>query len=261
MTLWTLRRYQAALLIVLGILLGSASLFSRDSEFFATQPRYPHRLALTFDDGPHPAFTDRLLEVLRRERVAATFFVVGKQVERYPELLREIARHGHELANHTYGHPNLARMSSAEVSRELIEAHRVIRETTGVETVFFRPPGGRFDLGTLETASRLGYRTVLWTVFPQDHLGHPPERTYDRVMAAVQDGGVVLLHSGVESTLRVLPRLIRDLRERGYQFLTISEMLEEGIDPRTLASWYLPKRPLSHDEVPAESAPDDPLSS
>jgi peptidoglycan/xylan/chitin deacetylase (PgdA/CDA1 family) len=236
-----LRRYQAVALILVGIMLGSAALFSRDSDFFPTRPRYPYRIALTFDDGPHPAFTDRLLRVLADEKVAATFFVVGTQARRYPSLLRAVARQGHELANHTFHHPNLMTLSPEEVRRELDDTRRLIRDFTQKDTLLFRPPGGRYDAETLRTISESGYRMVLWTVFPRDHSSPSPDEIYRRVMASASDGGVVLLHSGVESTLEVLPRLIRGLRAQGYHFLTISEMLQERIDPRVLSSWYLPK--------------------
>jgi peptidoglycan-N-acetylglucosamine deacetylase len=256
-----LRRYQAVGLLLIGMLLGSAALFSRDSEYFPTRPRYPYRLALTFDDGPHPAFTDRLLEVLKRERVAATFFVVGRQAQRYPTLLRSVARQGHELANHTFNHPNLLRLPPDEVRRELDDTRRLIREFTRQDTLFFRPPGGRYDAATLAAAGRGGYRMVLWNVFPRDHSRPTEQQIYDRVMASARDGGVVLFHSGVETTLAVLPRLIKDLRARGFHFLTISEMLEEGLDPRVLSSWYLPKTaPVFGGDDPALEPPLDETS-
>lgn len=253
---WVLRRYQAVGLILIGVLLGSAALFSRDSEYFPTRPRYPYRLALTFDDGPHPAFTDRLLQVLKEERVAATFFIVGSQAQRYPVLLRSVVRQGHELANHTFHHPNLLTLAPEDVLRELGDTRRLIREFTNKDTLFFRPPGGRYDARTLDAAGREGYRMVLWTVFPRDHSRPSEQEIYDRVMASARDGGVVLLHSGVEPTLAVLPRLIRDLRARGFHFLTVSEMLQERIDPRVLSSWYLPKTapPMEHDEPFAASS-------
>ncbi|HRY30209.1 MAG TPA: polysaccharide deacetylase family protein [Elusimicrobiota bacterium] len=240
---WVLRRYHAVSLILCGVMLGSVALFSRDSEFFPTQPRYPYRIALTFDDGPHPAFTDRLLRVLSENKAVATFFVVGTQAEKYPVLLRTLARQGHELANHTFHHRNLTTISEETLLQELGDTARLIEETTGKRCRYFRPPGGRYNQGTLDLASHNGYRMILWTVFPRDHSAVSAQEVYDRVMASASDGGVVLLHSGMEGTLRILPKIIQDLRARGFEFLTISEMLHERISPRVLSSWYLPKTP------------------
>lgn len=242
----TLRRYQAAGLLLAGMLMGSVSLFSRDDTGRLAgvrplpAPRRPC-LALTFDDGPHPGATDRLLKALDERRVPATFFVVGKQAARHPDLLLAMDRRGHEIANHTYGHPNLTVLPKAEVARELHETRRLIGRLLHKDTWLFRPPGGRYDEATLEAAYGSGYRMVLWTVFPRDHEAPSPEVIYERVMASARDGGVVLLHSGVESTVRALPRIIDDLRARGYRFLTVSQMLQDGIDPSTLSAWYLPK--------------------
>ncbi|MBI4396687.1 MAG: polysaccharide deacetylase family protein [Elusimicrobia bacterium] len=235
------RRYQALGLILFGILLGSVALFSRDSDFFPTRPPYPNRIALTFDDGPHPEFTGRILRVLEEHQVAATFFVVGKQAARYPDLLKAMDRRGHELANHTYNHPNLALLHPTDVVRELDETRGVIESVTQRRQRFFRPPGGQYKASTLDTANRSGYQMILWTVFPQDHVpAITPETIYERVMATARDGGVVLFHSGVEATLAVLPRVISDLRAKGFQFLTVSEMLEEKINPVVRSAWYFP---------------------
>lgn len=240
-----LRRYQAAALLLLGVLFGSASLFSRDSDLFPTAPRFPLRLALTFDDGPHPAFTDRLLRVLRQERVAATFFVVGKQAELYPRLLQDMSRQGHELANHTQHHLNLTTLTPDRVKQELDDTRALIEWASGKPNRFFRPPGGRYNEATLDAASGAGYRMVMWTVFPRDHGGPTSQEIHARVMADARDGGVVLMHSGVEATLEALPRIIHDLRAKGFHFLTISELLEERIDPRVLSAWYLPRKPAA----------------
>jgi peptidoglycan/xylan/chitin deacetylase (PgdA/CDA1 family) len=237
---WVLRRYQAVVLILSGILFGGVALFSRESRIFSTARHYPHRIALTFDDGPHPAFTDRLLQVLKEENAAATFFVVGRQAERYPRLMQAILNHGHEIANHTFNHQNLTTLTDQQVARELEDTRRVIESVAGKKCSYFRPPGGQYNPGTLNVASQEGYRMILWTVFPRDHSSPSAQKIYECVMADAQDGGVVLLHSGVESTLKVLPQIIRDLRAKGFQFLTISELLDENIDPLTLSVWCRP---------------------
>jgi len=245
-TIVFLRRYQAILLLLSGMLMGSVALFSRDSDFFPTQPRPKYKIALTFDDGPHPAFTDRLLRALEQERAAATFFVVGKQVDLYPNLIRDIHRNGHEIASHTYNHLNFDQMNPTLLSEELDRTQTSIRTASGVDVRYFRPPGGRFDKDSIREIGRKGYRMVLWTVLPQDHRALPADLIYQRVMDGAQDGGVILLHSGMENTLAMLPRLIHDLRKKGFEFYTISEML----DSSGSAVWLLPR----HSDMAAATA-------
>jgi peptidoglycan/xylan/chitin deacetylase (PgdA/CDA1 family) len=248
---WALRRYHVVGLLLVALLTGSATLFSRDGGSLPDTPRPFRRIALTFDDGPHPVLTERLLDLLERERVAATFFVVGRQAERHPALLRAIARDGHELANHTYSHPNLATLSSTAVLAELDGARRIIENETGAPCRLFRPPGGRFKPSTVELAARNGYSMVLWSVFPRDHGSPPASKIHERVLAAASDGGVVLLHSGMENTLAALPGLIAELRARGYRFLTVSELLREDLPAPTLSAWYKP----AHPPLPDRAAP------
>ncbi len=237
---FVIRRYQAVLLILGVFFLGSVSVFSTRGDFKTTRIYTPYRIALTFDDGPHPGYTERLLNILAENHVAATFFVVGSQVERHPDLTRAISWAGHEVANHSYTHPNLTALPLFEAERELNDTRSLVERTINKQTLYFRPPGGRHNRRILEMASQDGYRMILWNVFPQDHNRPAPEKIYQRVMAAAADGGVVLLHSGVEETIRILPQLISDLRAKGFQFLTISEMLEERVDPQTVASWCFP---------------------
>lgn len=247
---FVIRRYQAVLLILGIFFLGSVSVFSTRGDFKSTRVYAPYRLALTFDDGPHPVYTERLLNVLAENHVAATFFVVGSQVERHPDLLRSIAWAGHEVANHSYSHPNLTSLPLFEAERELNDTRGLIERTINKPTRYFRPPGGRYNRRILEMAAQDGYRMILWNVFPQDHNRPAPGKIYERVMAGAADGGVVLLHSGVAETLEALPGLIADLKAKGFQFLTISEMLDEQVDPRVVSSWCFP-----HDVRTARAEP------
>jgi len=235
-----IRRYHVLGIMLGGLLLGNVSLFSRGGEDTAVQPIYRNRIALTFDDGPHPGYTERLLDILSRERVAATFFIVGKQAELHPGLLRLADRRGHEIASHTYHHPNLTTVSNGRVREELDDTRFLIERILDKQTFLFRPPGGRYDARTVAAAADGGYRMILWNVIPHDHQRPAAQVIYDRVMAQAKDGGVVLLHSGVEGTVEVLPRIINDLRARGYQFLTVTEMLRENLDPRAVDAWRLP---------------------
>lgn len=198
---------------------------SRLKPLFPSEPALSPKLAaLTFDDGPHPQYTDRLLAILKEEKVPATFFVVGKQVERHPELVQHIFEQGHELANHTYSHPDLRRLSPQAVEEELEKTDDLVASITDQHMRFFRPPGGDYNRQVEAAAGDLGYSMALWSVLPGDYLRPSPRVILERVLKGTRDNGVILLHSGVENTLTALPEIIRDLKAQGYQFVTLSQM-------------------------------------
>ncbi len=182
-------------------------------------------IALTFDDGPHPGMTDRLLEVLREQNVPSTFFIVGKMGDRYPELVRTIAAQGHEVANHTYNHPNLARSSKESVMDELDRTRTLIHQLTGQDNYLFRPPGGDYSRDTVKLTASAGYRMILWSVLTDDVDGASCRAMRRRILDGASDGGIILMHSGVENTVKMLPGVIAELKGRGYQFVTVSTML------------------------------------
>lgn len=240
------RRYHVIGAFFGALLFGHVALFSRAGEALSAAEHPPRRVALTFDDGPHPGATERILQILKEKRVPATFFVVGKQVERYPGLLRSLDRAGHEIANHTYDHPNLTTISALDVKFQLDDTRRLIEKIIDKKCAYFRPPGGQLNASVAAQAARGGHRLILWDVFPQDHLSPAPNALHARVMAAAHDGAVVLLHSGIESTMQALPGLIDDLRGQGYTFLTISDMLNENLDPAVTTAWApAPATPLA----------------
>jgi len=183
------------------------------------------RIALTFDDGPHPAFTSQILSVLRKYQAKATFFMVGMQVHSFPELARDISADGHELANHTYTHPNLEGLGPIGVQQELLRTRVAIREVTGKDTVFFRPPGGRYNGEVRKAIASLGYRTVLWSSNILSPKTDSPRLIANAMLREIDDGGIVLLHNGRDYTTDVLPVLLPELKKRGYRFVTISELL------------------------------------
>jgi peptidoglycan/xylan/chitin deacetylase (PgdA/CDA1 family) len=212
------------LLLIILFLTGSLFIAPKPVAMLPPAPRYPYRIALTFDDGPHPLFTDSLLRLLRDNNVHATFFVVGRLAMEYPNLAGEISLAGHELEGHTFTHRNLNRLSDKDVTRELVMTKGILEKITGKQSLYFRPPGGRYNGRVVNLAAASGLSMVLWTVFPKDHEEPNPDVILARVLAQASDGGVVLLHSGVPATYQALPRIIRELRSRGYRFVTISEL-------------------------------------
>ena len=185
-------------------------------------------IALTFDDGPHPEYTPKLLALLEHYQVKVTFFVVGKMVERYPDLVRMEQAAGHEIGNHTFDHVNVTRLPDDQVTSEWAGCERAVQAITGLTMKYCRPPGGRYDRATVSAASRLGLTTVLWTDNSADYASHSASRMERRVLARVSNGGIILMHDGVQQTIEVLPQLIETLRRRGYRFVTLSEMQAES---------------------------------
>ncbi len=189
------------------------------------------RIALTFDDGPHPGYTDRLIQILGENHVHATFFVVGKQAALHPELVEKIFEAGHELANHSYTHRDLRTLTEQELVGELDKTHRLVESITEQKMKFFRPPGGQYNDHVVEEASNLNYTMALWNVLPQDHLSPASGVILERVMKGAKDNMIVLLHSGIENTVAALPEIIMELKDQGYLFVTLSELSEQTASP------------------------------
>jgi peptidoglycan-N-acetylglucosamine deacetylase len=183
-------------------------------------------VCLTFDDGPHPRTCTAILDVLRREHVPATFFVVGTRSREHPELLRQMLREGHEIGNHTWDHRRLTTLEPERVRWELRGLHDLIVRCTGIWPTLCRPPGGTYDARVLEICRDEGYRICLWSVNAGDWIsGKTADQIAERVIDRVRPGAIVLLHDEKPATPEALPWIIHALRERGYQFLTVSEML------------------------------------
>jgi peptidoglycan/xylan/chitin deacetylase (PgdA/CDA1 family) len=186
------------------------------------------QVALTFDDGPSPAYTGRILGTLKRYRVKATFFVVGKKAADFSDLLKQIADAGEEIGNHTYYHSPITWLSPRKMLNELADTNRVIGNITGREVTLFRPPNGRFSQARLKTLEHAGYRVVLWSVnaddfYHSDSGMRSPDSIDHRVLSRVRGGDVILLHDS-EETIAALPKMIQALKKRGFKFCTVSEL-------------------------------------
>jgi peptidoglycan/xylan/chitin deacetylase (PgdA/CDA1 family) len=194
--------------------------------FFVIERGDAHKkeIALTFDDGPHPEYTPRLLDLLKQLKVKATFFVVGEKVEEAPELAKNIVQAGHEIANHSYSHPNFKTLTEPQITEEIEKNNRAIFEACGKEPLFFRPPGGNYNETVIRTLNKIGMPLALWTYNPKDFAVPPKEALEQGILQNLIGGMVVLLHSGVQPTYDMLPSLVQKLRQQGYQFVTLSEM-------------------------------------
>ncbi len=188
----------------------------------------PKTIALTFDDGPHPAWTPALIALLNKLQVKATFFVVGKMVDKTPWLVRAEMAMGNEIGNHTYDHPNLDLLTTAQIQEEYRACSNAVQRATGERPKFCRPPGGRFDPDVVKAAAREGMWTVLWTDDPGDFAKPDTKTLLSRIDHQMKQGGILLLHDGIPQTLHILPKLVYELRKRGYRFVTCSELLEQA---------------------------------
>jgi peptidoglycan/xylan/chitin deacetylase (PgdA/CDA1 family) len=184
------------------------------------------RVALTFDDGPSTKYTARMLDVLERADARATFFQVGERVRALPDLARAVAQ-GHAVGNHTWSHPDLSLAEADDATRQLTRAHDQIAQTLGAPPMLFRPPYGRFSGATAMIATSLGASIVLWdTLF--DVKASAAENVR-RLSESAQDGTIILGHDGgplhSDVVLDALPDLIRALHDRGFELVTVPEMM------------------------------------
>lgn len=190
-------------------------------------------VALTFDDGPEPGFTEELLGILARARVPATFFLVGEAVSRNPTQTRAIVEAGHELGNHSYSHRRMLFMSRKTVADELERTERLLREAGYRGPLHFRPPYGK-KLWTLPRyLAERDILSITWDIEPDTgRNGQPtPEGIVAEVVGKVRPGSIVLLHvmsPQRTASMRAVPRVIAALRERGYRFVHLSELLDAG---------------------------------
>jgi peptidoglycan/xylan/chitin deacetylase (PgdA/CDA1 family) len=190
----------------------------------------PRLIALTFDDGPYPITTPLLLQTLHDLRVPATFFLIGRDAEQFPDLARAIRAGGHEIADHTLTHPDLDRLSDAAVAAELRDGAAVLARIAPdpAERRLFRPPHGRYTVATLRTAQAEGYDTVLWSDDPGDWRSVGADVLREHVLQRATAPEIVLLHSGRPATVAALPALVAAFRQAGYTFVTVGTLLREA---------------------------------
>jgi peptidoglycan/xylan/chitin deacetylase (PgdA/CDA1 family) len=199
-------------------------------------------VALTFDDGP-VSDTARLLDILAARKVRATFFLVGRNVEQYPQLVRREVAEGHELANHSYSHADLGRSSAAKVAAELARTQRAIHTVAGVTPVLMRPPYGSTDREVASVTRRLELAQVLWTLDPFDWRFRDSERVERKVVGGTRNGHIVLMHDIHPTTVDAVPLIIERLAEKGYVFVTVSELFGKPLTPGEKYIERLPEPP------------------
>lgn len=201
-------------------------------------------VALTFDDGPSPVWTPKVLDVLKHAGVKATFFMLGSHVEKYPDVARRVAREGHDLGNHTYDHHILLNYRASSLKENILRAQETIQKITGVRTVYFRPPKAWLTSGEKKLVRSMGYEVVLWSLNSKDWVTFDDKYIIKYLMQHVRPGDIILFHDSGgafsteggdrDETVLAVMRLIERLREKGWRFVTISELLEmrKGYDAK-----------------------------
>lgn len=182
-------------------------------------------VALTFDDGPRPGMTERILAVLKAEGVKATFFVIGRHVAAYPALAASLHSAGMELENHSYTHANLAVIPPAVAETELLRASAAIEAATGRAPRYFRPPGGNTNVNVTRVAQRWGMSAAMWTVNAERLENVGPDALAGYVIEKTKPGSIILLHNGRAGTVEALPAIIRGIRAKGLEFATLEDLL------------------------------------
>lgn len=185
-------------------------------------------IAITFDDGPDLKYTPQILDILQEKDVKATFFVVGMQVNKYPQVLERIELEGHLIGNHSYYHPSFTKLSSEELAAEIKNTDDKIFEVIGHIPNIVRPPYGAINDEVKQQLHDLDKDVVLWNIDPRDWDGTEVQDMFDNIMSNARDGGNILLHSfgskHVENTVKLLPLIIDELRSEGYSFVTVDEL-------------------------------------
>lgn len=192
-------------------------------------------VALTLDDGPDPKYTPQVLNILKQENIHCTFFLIGEKIQKYPDLAKEEVLNGNLIGNHTWDHPDLLKDTSGQDISEIERCEQEIEKICGERTYLFRPPKGMWDGDTFLAAHEIGYRMILWTVTVEHHSAKTPEAMAQRIINKVRPGMIILAHDGEphhalnrEKTMKALPLIIEGLKQKGYQFVTVEELLKKG---------------------------------
>ncbi len=210
-----------------------SSNFSRNAGVtFSRVPVSGKYIAITFDDGPHPQNTPRLLDMLAKRNIKATFYVIGRSVDLHPGVLRRTVAEGHEIGNHSHTHRLLSKLGDSEVRQEMQRCQDAIGRAAGVRPRTMRPPYG----GLLQSQRQLihdefGYPTILWSVDPLDWKRPGPSVVASRILSATTPGGIVLAHDLHSQTVDAMPATLDGLLRKGFKFVTVSQLIAMKVDP------------------------------
>jgi peptidoglycan/xylan/chitin deacetylase (PgdA/CDA1 family) len=201
--------------------------------FIIGGPRSARKVALTFDDVPDPRYTPQVLDILARYKVRATFFVVGSRAAAYPSIVRRMRREGHIIGNHSLNHAVFSRIPLSSFKRQIVRTDAILRPLAGYSPKLVRPPYGEIMPKQIEWLRQNGYTVVNWDVDSVDWRGTDSSHILLNIKKTLQPGSIILQHAGggdgqdLSGTIKALPRLIKLLRSKGYQIVTLPELLSK----------------------------------
>ncbi len=202
--------------------------YNEQSEVYRKNENQYKKIALTFDDGPHPRYTPEILDILDEYNVKATFFTVGINAYNYSDTLIKVAKNGHEIGNHTFTHPHVSGISSDLLRQEVEKCESEIYGITECKTKLFRPPEGMIDSSITSVLENLDYKVILWDIDTRDWAHTPSIDIADMVIKNVSSGDIILMHDYIgynSPTPDALRIFIPELIKKGYQFVTVSELI------------------------------------
>ncbi len=199
------------------------SVLSNEAEINRVQERNElKKIAITFDDGPHPYYTEQLLDGLKERGVVATFFVTGEHATIHPDIIERMSEEGHLIGNHTFSHMQLEQSNKEEFRKELIATNEVIEKITGEEVIYVRPPYGAWDK---ELETELNMIPVLWTLDPLDWCSDDAWKVADNVVSKAGENDIILMHDYYDTSVIAALQVVDDLMAKGYVFVTVEEIL------------------------------------
>ncbi len=186
-----------------------------------------NKIAITFDDGPHPEFTPKALDLLEKYNAKATFFCIGKEIEKYPSIVSQILKGGHTIGNHTYSHTrNFGFLSTENVKQELERTNTIVKKSFGLDLRLYRPAFGVTNPRIKRVLQRTGFISIGWSVRSLDTTKRSPKRILNRTVKNLKKGDIILLHDTSVKTMAVLEQLLLFLRQQEMQSVTVNELLD-----------------------------------
>ena len=227
-----LRKLTGAMCLLL-ISMAASIFFKSKGVFFDTGRKLPiysvqteeKNIAITFDVNWGNSNTKKILDVLDKYNIKATFFLIGNWIDDFPEEVEEICKRGHEIGNHSNSHPDMTRISTEDMIKEISIADAKIMKVTGESTKLFRCPSGAYNDLVVETVNSNGYHCIQWDVDSIDWKAQGADNEYNRVMRKVQPGSILLFHNDGKYTPETLPRIIEDLKAKGYSFVKVGDLI------------------------------------
>lgn len=219
---WIILIFLGCLILLVGLYHIKASAAVKTGMLRTPSACEEKKIALTFDDGPHPVYTEMLLDGLQERNVKVTFFILGKQAEAYPEIVNRIAQEGHLIGNHTYSHVQYSSSRELQFGEELVKTNEILKDITGQDIMFVRPPYGSWNK---KYETQLNMFPVLWTVDPLDWRTSNASKVVRSVLAKASENDIILMHDCYQSTVTAALEIIDTLQKEGFVFVTVDELL------------------------------------